>query len=242
MTLHLEAGSTILGSPRLEDYPVEGRDASGESERAGVVTARGAERVAITGRGTIDGNAMAFHDATRQHDSGDFDRGLTRQGAGLHAEGRALRARADRARGAAGEPRPPLRLPGRPRARGDDRELPHLDEPLPEVRERHDRGGAHPQRRERQAGPERRRHRPRRVRRRADPRLRHRHRGRLHRALRLAAGGGDELHDDHPLGRDPGRLRPRPRHPRLRLLEPGDPRREPGPRRLRARARARSRT
>jgi polygalacturonase len=80
VTLHLEAGATILGSPRLEDYPVEGRDASGESERAGVVTCRDAERVAIVGRGTIDGNAMAFHDPTRQHDSGDFDRTLTRQG------------------------------------------------------------------------------------------------------------------------------------------------------------------
>ena len=87
VTLHLEAGATILGSPRLEDYPVEGRDASGESERAGVVTARGAERVAIVGRGTIDGNALAFHDATKQHDSGDFDRSLTRQGAGFMPKG-----------------------------------------------------------------------------------------------------------------------------------------------------------
>jgi Glycosyl hydrolases family 28/Pectate lyase superfamily protein len=80
VTLHLEAGARIVGSPRLEDYGVEGRDASGESERAGLVTARKAERVAIVGRGTIDGNAMAFHDATRAHDSGDFDRRLTRQG------------------------------------------------------------------------------------------------------------------------------------------------------------------
>jgi hypothetical protein len=87
VTLHLEAGSTILGSPRLEDYAVEGRDASGESERAGVVTARDAERVAIAGRGTIDGNAMAFHDPARQHDSGDFDRSLTRQGAGFMPKG-----------------------------------------------------------------------------------------------------------------------------------------------------------
>jgi hypothetical protein len=87
VTLHLEAGATILGSPRLEDYAIEGVDASGESERAGVVTARGAERVAITGRGTIDGNAMAFHDPTKQHDSGDFDRSLTRQGAGFMPKG-----------------------------------------------------------------------------------------------------------------------------------------------------------
>jgi hypothetical protein len=87
VTLHLEAGATILGSPNLEDYTVEGRDASGESERAGVVTARNAECVAIVGRGTIDGNAMAFHDPKRSHDSGDFDRRLTRQGEGFMPKG-----------------------------------------------------------------------------------------------------------------------------------------------------------
>src|SRR5512143_1425397 len=32
VTLHLDAGSTLLGSPRLHDYAVESRDASGESE------------------------------------------------------------------------------------------------------------------------------------------------------------------------------------------------------------------
>ncbi len=87
VTLLLEAGSTILGSPRLEDYEVEGQDASGESERAGLVTARGAERVAIVGRGTIDGNALAFHDPKAAHDAGDFDRGLTRQGAAYMPKG-----------------------------------------------------------------------------------------------------------------------------------------------------------
>jgi len=87
VTLFLEAGATVLGSPRLQDYPVEGKDASGESERAGVVTARNAERVAIVGRGTIDGNAMAFHDPRTSHDSGDFDRRLTRQGEGFMPKG-----------------------------------------------------------------------------------------------------------------------------------------------------------
>ena len=61
-TLHLDAGALALGSPNLEDYAVEGKDASGESERTGVVTARDAERGAIVGRGIIDGNALAFHD------------------------------------------------------------------------------------------------------------------------------------------------------------------------------------
>jgi polygalacturonase len=87
VTLDLEAGATILGSPRLEDYPVEARDAGGESERSGLVTARNAERIAIVGRGTIDGNALAFHDPARAHDSGDFDRSLTRQGQAFMPKG-----------------------------------------------------------------------------------------------------------------------------------------------------------
>jgi len=87
ITLQLEAGATIKASPRLDDYPAEGRDASGESERAGLITARNAERVAIVGRGTLDGNAMAFHDPTRAHDSGDFDRSLTRQGEAFMPKG-----------------------------------------------------------------------------------------------------------------------------------------------------------
>ncbi len=79
VTLHLEAGATVLGSPRLEDYPVEGEDASGESVHAGLLTARDAERVAIVGRGTIDGNALAFHDPTTSHIAPDLERRYTRQ-------------------------------------------------------------------------------------------------------------------------------------------------------------------
>jgi hypothetical protein len=87
VTLHLEAGATVLGSPRLEDYPVEGEDASGESEHAGLVTARDAERVAIVGRGTIDGNALAFHDQTTSHIAPDLERKYTRQKEGFLPEG-----------------------------------------------------------------------------------------------------------------------------------------------------------
>ncbi|MCG6925767.1 MAG: right-handed parallel beta-helix repeat-containing protein [Acidobacteria bacterium] len=87
VTLHLDAGALVLGSPHLEDYAVEGEDASGESEREGVVTARGAERVAIVGRGTIDGNALAFHDETTSHAPPDFDRRFVRQGEDFMPDG-----------------------------------------------------------------------------------------------------------------------------------------------------------
>ena len=53
--LHLAAGAS------LQDYPAEPQQVSGESARAGLVTARGAENVAILGRGAIDGNSMPFH-------------------------------------------------------------------------------------------------------------------------------------------------------------------------------------
>ena len=87
VTLHLDAGALVLGSPNLEDYAVEGEDASGESERTGVVTARDAERVAIVGRGIIDGNALAFHDEETSHAPPDFDRRFVRQGESFMPDG-----------------------------------------------------------------------------------------------------------------------------------------------------------
>jgi len=87
VTLHLDAGAVVLGSPNLEDYAVEGEDASGESVREGVVTARDAERVAIVGRGIIDGNALAFHDPKTSHAPPDFDRRFVRQGEGFMPDG-----------------------------------------------------------------------------------------------------------------------------------------------------------
>lgn len=61
VTLHLEAGAILLGSPHVEDYdyrpgpPVEG-DANGRH----LIFALDAEDIAITGSGTIDGNGSAF--------------------------------------------------------------------------------------------------------------------------------------------------------------------------------------
>jgi len=79
VTLHLEPGATIKGSPRLEDYAVEPGRESGESPRAGLVTARDAGDVTITGRGVIDGNGMAFMDPHKFHQGFDYDKKFTRQ-------------------------------------------------------------------------------------------------------------------------------------------------------------------
>ena len=61
VTLHLEPGAILRGSPRVEDYeyhpgpPVEG-DANGRH----LLFALDAEDIAITGQGTIDGGGSAF--------------------------------------------------------------------------------------------------------------------------------------------------------------------------------------
>jgi len=79
VTLDLEPGATIKGSPRLEDYDIEPEPASGESPRVGLITARDAGNVTITGRGVIDGNGMAFMDADKLHQGADYDKKFTRQ-------------------------------------------------------------------------------------------------------------------------------------------------------------------
>jgi len=60
ITLHLEPGAVLQASPRLEPYPRQARSPNGESGRPGLLTTRNATEVAITGRGTIDGSALAF--------------------------------------------------------------------------------------------------------------------------------------------------------------------------------------
>lgn len=63
VTLMLESGAVILGSKRLEDYPIQ-HDAiasytSNYTERC-LIRADGASDIVITGTGTIDGNGTAF--------------------------------------------------------------------------------------------------------------------------------------------------------------------------------------
>lgn len=81
VNLHLSAGATIKGSPVLEDYPLEENSPSGESDRAGLITAWDVNNVSITGHGTIDGNALAFVYKDKLHwgVNPDIDNQMTRQ-------------------------------------------------------------------------------------------------------------------------------------------------------------------
>lgn len=53
LTVQIDAGATILGSPYQQDYP-------SERDRWYVILAEGAENVKITGGGTIDGQGLKF--------------------------------------------------------------------------------------------------------------------------------------------------------------------------------------
>jgi polygalacturonase len=76
-TLYLEAGAVLKGSSDLNDYLINGK-------RYGLIFARDANSVAITGRGIIDGSGTAFMDMAKTRTGperfGDFDPNLTRQG------------------------------------------------------------------------------------------------------------------------------------------------------------------
>ncbi|MDB6128357.1 MAG: hypothetical protein JWM35_2253 [Verrucomicrobia bacterium] len=78
VTLNLDAGAVILGSPRLEDYRT--LPFSSELRNSALLFADGAANIAITGRGTIDGNADAFAIYDAADTWRDFDATRTRQG------------------------------------------------------------------------------------------------------------------------------------------------------------------
>jgi polygalacturonase len=97
VTLYLEAGSMIRGSTRLEDYWVlpagveaakeQGSSAQPRRGLAGLITATDAKNIAITGRGTIEGSALAFMKTDQVldlnyalKDGGNWIPRLTRQG------------------------------------------------------------------------------------------------------------------------------------------------------------------
>jgi polygalacturonase len=72
VTVYLEAGSTIKGSPRLEDYRTVGPE-------TGLISANGAQNIALLGRGTIDGNSIVY--MSPEPTPFDFgDKKFTRQG------------------------------------------------------------------------------------------------------------------------------------------------------------------
>jgi len=78
VTLQLEAGAVLKGSPNLGDYRV--LPYASELRNTALILADGARNVAITGRGAIDGNADAFAWYGEADTSRDFEARFTRQG------------------------------------------------------------------------------------------------------------------------------------------------------------------
>ena len=78
VTLHLDAGALLKGSPNLADYRV--LPYSSELRNTSLIIADGARTVAITGRGAIDGNADAFSLPGEADTWRDFEAEYTRQG------------------------------------------------------------------------------------------------------------------------------------------------------------------
>jgi polygalacturonase len=73
VTLHLDAGATLLGSPDKHDYPVtrpkDKRDTESRTNQynlRSIIYAENLDRIAIVGRGTLDGSGAAYKD--RRHD------------------------------------------------------------------------------------------------------------------------------------------------------------------------------
>ena len=63
VTLYLEAGATLRGSPRIEDYPPQSGDRvnpQGDANDKHLIFARDAVNVGLAGRGRIDGQGPAF--------------------------------------------------------------------------------------------------------------------------------------------------------------------------------------
>jgi len=81
VTLQLEAGAVIVASTNLADYAPEIQPETGAPSRAGLVTARNANNIAITGRGILEGNGMRFVDPVKikVREELDYDKKYTRQ-------------------------------------------------------------------------------------------------------------------------------------------------------------------
>ena len=82
ITLQLDAGAVILGSPSLSDYgkigdydlgKTYGFNSSGEGDLVGMIVARNAHDVAIVGHGSINGRGDEFFDLGVSHVGSDFD-------------------------------------------------------------------------------------------------------------------------------------------------------------------------
>ena len=73
VTLHLEEGAVLLGSPHLDDYPMHElstiRSYTERYTKKGLIYAEGASNIAIEGAGTINGNSFApeFRQASKEN-------------------------------------------------------------------------------------------------------------------------------------------------------------------------------
>jgi polygalacturonase len=66
VTLHLDAGATLLGSQRVDDFPVWNSDWEGSAVKIGrapLICGEGLRDVAVTGPGTIDGRGQMWWDS-----------------------------------------------------------------------------------------------------------------------------------------------------------------------------------
>ncbi len=58
--LHVERGARLLASDRLEDYPTKVFEGGDERDKRAWITAKGADNIALTGGGVIDGRCQRF--------------------------------------------------------------------------------------------------------------------------------------------------------------------------------------
>jgi parallel beta-helix repeat protein len=94
VTLNLQVGAVLLGSPDVADYGDisdfgfdhnYGVSSSGEGNKVGMIVGRGVENIAIIGQGVIDGNSSAFFDFNTPHNGKDYDAKFTRNPAAFTA-------------------------------------------------------------------------------------------------------------------------------------------------------------
>jgi len=83
ITLRLEAGARLLGSPDLADYPPIQR--ASEDRNTALIIAENVHHVAVIGAGTIDGNGRAYAEKSSSHFDPYFEPAQTRQGTALVA-------------------------------------------------------------------------------------------------------------------------------------------------------------
>ncbi len=85
INLHLQAGSTILFSRRLEDYAADGPD--GQRIVINPIMGTGLEDIAITGKGVIDGSGEVWRPVKKSKMTANQWKALLDSGGGLNDKG-----------------------------------------------------------------------------------------------------------------------------------------------------------